>query len=52
MTAREAGVHELPTMLTAPHRPSFQAHWQDVAERETRRIQRHLAEPSCQAARR
>jgi len=67
MTAREVDVHKLPAMLTALRLPSFQAHWQDfaeragkegwstarflaalaeceLAERETRRIQRHLAE--------
>ncbi len=67
MTARQVDVHKLPAMLTALRLPSFQAHWQDfaergdkegwpaakflaalaeceIAERETRRIQRHLAE--------
>ena len=72
MTARQADVHKLPAMLAALRLPSFQAHWQDfaeradplaqdgegwsaaeflaalaeceLAERETRRIQRHLAE--------
>lgn len=62
MTAREVDVYKLPAMLTALRLPSFQAHWQNfaeradkegwsaakflaaLAERETRRIQRHLAE--------
>ena len=71
VTARQADVHKLPAMLTALRLPSFQAQWQDFAERadplaqdgegwsaaeflaalaecefaerETRRIQRHLA---------
>ncbi len=71
VTARQVDVHKLPAMLTALRLPSFQAHWQDFAERadppardgegwpaaeflaalaecefaerETRRIQRHLA---------
>ena len=33
MTAREVDVHKLPAMLTALRLPSFQAHWQDFAER-------------------
>jgi len=33
MTAREVDVHKLPAMLTALRLPSFQAHWQNFAER-------------------
>ena len=33
MTARQVDVHKLPAMLTALRLPSFQAHWQDFAER-------------------
>ncbi len=49
MTARAVDVHALPAMLTALRLPSFHRHWAglaevELAERETRRIQRHLAE--------
>ena len=67
MSTLEIDVYKLPTMLTALRLPSFQAHWQNIAERadkegwpaarflavlaeyelaerETRRIQRHLNE--------
>ena len=73
VAAREVDVHKLPAMLTALRLPSFQAHWQNfaeradlpaqdgdgwsaakfldaLAERETRRIQRHLAEAKRRVA--
>ena len=69
VTTRAVGIHALPAMLTALRLPSFQRHWQplaeradteegwpaarllaalaeiELAERDARRIQRHLNQP-------